>query len=266
MNKLGAKIVLWGLVLGMLIFTAIRTLHFLMATFPPGQEYVAFLALAAFDVGVLGWTYFATNSAEGVAQRTLSYGMIFVCAAGVILTTVGDMIDVSAQNHLTQAPDWWLTAALWGVIVVIVLNVLAGILVHLLDPGHQRHLAQETARDEIHRAALAGIRKRAGEIAPQIAERVTLAWQDQVIQEMTGHLPPPRSTPAALPVPRSSDSEELDEEWVERVNARIEQERARSRQRSAQAAATAEQGDEVRADEEGDDGSSAVALRPKYRR
>ncbi len=253
MNKLGAKIVLWGLVLGMLIFTAIRTLHFLMATFPPGQQYVAFLALAAFDVGVLGWTYFATNSAEGVAQRTLSYGMIFVCAAGVILTTVGDMIDVSAQNHLTQAPDWWLTAALWGVIVVIVLNVLAGILVHLLDPRHQRHLAQETARDGIHKATLVAIQKRAGEIAPRIVDRVVEAWEDQVIQEMTGHLPP-RSRSAALPAPRDEATEELDEEWVERVNARIEQQRARSRQASAQA-----EGDE----DEG--GAASASVRPKYR-
>ena len=256
MNKLGAKIVLWGLVLGMLVFTAIRTLHFLMATFPPGQGYVAFLALAAFDMGVLGWTYFATNSAEGVAQRTLSYGMIFVCAAGVILTTVGDMIDVSAQNHLTQAPDWWFTAALWGVILVIVLNVLAGILVHLLDPKHQRHLAQETARDAIHQAALAGIRKRAGEIAPRIAERVVTAWEDQVVQEMTGHLPP-RSTPPALPAAPTVEAEELDEQWVERVNARIEQERARSRQNSAQA-----QGDE----DEDEGGDASPSVRPKYRR
>ncbi len=251
MNKLGAKIVLWGLVLGMLVFTAIRTLHFLMATFPPGQQYVAFLALAAFDVGVLGWTYFATNSAEGVAQRTLSYGMIFVCAAGVILTTVGDMIDVSAQNHLTQAPGWWFTAALWGVILVIVFNVLAGILVHLLDPKHQRHLAQETARDEIHRAALAGIRKRAGEIAPQIAERVTLAWEEEVIQEMTGHLPPPRARSLALPAASAA----LDEGWLEQANARIEQERQRVRQGSA---ATDEE-------EEDDGGAASASVRPKYR-
>ena len=110
MNRLGGKIILWGIVLGMLVFTAIRTLHFLMQTFPPDQQYVAFLALAAFDIGVLAWLYFATNSAEGAAQRTVSYGMIFVCAAGVIITTVGDMVNVSAQNHLTNAPGWWFTA------------------------------------------------------------------------------------------------------------------------------------------------------------
>lgn len=208
MNRLGGKIILWGIVLGMLVFTAIRTLHFLMQTFPPDQQYVAFLALAAFDIGVLAWFYFATNSAEGAAQRTVAYGMIFVCAGGVIITTIGDMVNVSAANGLTTTPSWWFTASLWGVILVVVLNVVAGIVVHLVDPKHQRHLAQEEARDTIHKATLASIKKRAGEIAPRLADQVTQAWEDDVMREMTGHLPirvveadqpPLRALPPASP-------------------------------------------------------------------
>jgi hypothetical protein len=215
MNRLGGKIILWGIVLGMLVFTAIRTLHFLMQTFPPDQQYVAFLALVAFDIGVLAWFYFATNSAEGAAQRTVAYGMIFVCAVGVIITTIGDMINVSAQNHLTTTPGWWFTAALWGVIIVVVLNVIAGIVVHLVDPKHQRHLAQEQARDSIHKATLASIQQRAGEVAPRIAEQVAKAWEDQVIQEMTGHLPvrvtEEPSRPPALPPARTVEGQVVSE-------------------------------------------------------
>ncbi len=230
MNRLGGKIILWGIVLGMLVFTAIRTLHFLMQTFPPDQQYVAFLALVAFDVGVLAWFYFATNSAEGAAQRTLAYGMIFVCTAGVIITTVGDMVNVSSQNHLTSTPGWWFTAALWGVILVVVLNVVGGLIVHLVDPKHQRRLAQEEARDSIHKATLASIRKKAGEIAPRVAEQVTQAWEDRVVQEMTGHLPvrralpSPRSEVSATPVVEE-ETADLDEAWLARVNARVERER-----------------------------------------
>lgn len=254
MNRLGGKIILWGVVLGMLVFTAIRTLHFLMQTFPPDQQYVAFLALAAFDLGVLAWFYFATNSAEGAAQRTVSYGMIFVCAAGVIITTVGDMVNVSAENHLTTTPGWWFTAALWGVILVVVLNVMGGIVVHLVDPKHQRHLAQEEARDAIHKATLESIRKKAGELAPRIAEQVTHAWEDRVVQEMTGHLPVRgRGDMPALPLaaaPLDDEREtDVDEAWLAQVNARVEQERRRRR---------AQREDDDAAKQPGVDGDAAL--------
>src|ERR1700736_1459057 len=87
MNRVGGKIILWLLILALIIFTAIRTLHFLQLTFPPELAYVAYLGLAAFDIGILGWFYFATQSAEGVGQRTVAYGMIFVCMVGVVITT-----------------------------------------------------------------------------------------------------------------------------------------------------------------------------------
>ena len=102
LHSAGAKVILWFLILAMLGFTVTRTLHFLIQTFPPDQAYVAYLALAAFDIGVLGWLYYATNSAEGTGQRVVGYGMIFVCAAGVIITTIADMLMVSAENGVTK--------------------------------------------------------------------------------------------------------------------------------------------------------------------
>lgn len=190
MNKVGAKIILWFLILAMLGFTVVRTLHFLMLTFPPDQQYIAYLALVAFDIGILGWFYYATNAAEGAAQRAIAYGMIFVCGAGVIITTIADMLMVSAKNGLTtKLPPDVATVALWAVMIVISLNVAAGIVVHLVDPKHQRHMAQERARDKIHTATLAAIEAEADDIAPQIAASVRRHWSMQVVSEMTGMIP-----------------------------------------------------------------------------
>jgi|SRR5579884_95594 hypothetical protein len=190
MNKVGAKILLWGLILAMLGFTCVRTLHFLMLTFPPDQQYIAYLALAAFDLGTLLWFYYATNAAEGAAQRAVAYGMIFVCCAGVIITTIADMLMVSASNGLTnKLPPDVATVALWAVMIVIALNVIAGIVVHLVDPKHQRHMAQERARDKIHTATLAAIEAEADDIAPQIAAAVRRHWSMQVVADMTGMIP-----------------------------------------------------------------------------
>ena len=189
MNRVGGKWVLWLIVLGMLLFTATRTLHFLQATFPPGQGYVAFIALAGFDLGILAWFYYATSSARGAKQRALAYGMIFVCAAGVIFTTIADMLTVAGANGVTKVPPDIGTIGLWGCMGVIVLNVLAGILVHLLDPAHLQHMREEEIHDKIIDATHIEIEKRAGQIAPMVAERVAQHWEDKIVLELVGKLP-----------------------------------------------------------------------------
>jgi len=189
MNKIGGKIVLWGVIIGMLAFTSIRTIHFLQRTFPPDQQYVAYIALLAFDVGVLAWFYYATKSAEGAAQRAMAYGMILVCAAGVITTTVADMTIVSSQNGLSKLPPDVGTLGLWAAIIVIILNFLAGILVHLADPNHLKQFEMQNAKDVIHATTMHHIRQQAHAIAPHIAAQVSQYWAAQVTAEMTGQIP-----------------------------------------------------------------------------
>lgn len=189
MNKVGGKLVLWGLIVAMLVFTAIRTIHFLQLTFPPDQQYVAYLGLAAFDIGVLGWFYFATQSAEGTFQRVIAYGMIVVCAGGVLSTTIVDMTLVSGQNGLATIPKDMGTLGLWAVIIVISLDFLAGILAHLADPKHQKHFEMQNAKDVIHATTMEHIKQQAHTIAPQIAKQVSDYWATQVAAEMTGQIP-----------------------------------------------------------------------------
>ncbi len=190
MNKTGAKIVLWLLIIGMLVFTAVRTVHFLQLTFPPDQRYVAYIGLVAFDVGVLGWFYFATAGATGAAQRAVAYGMIFVCAAGVIATTVADMTLVSASNGLSKLPQDVGTIGLWAVIIVICLNFLAGIIAHLVDPKHLQQMKEEHLRDRIIAATHEHMAQQTDTIAPQIAAKTAQHWADSITAELTGKLPP----------------------------------------------------------------------------
>lgn len=190
LNKTGAKILLWMLILGMLGYTATRTLHFLQATFPPGEQYVAFIALVAFDAGVLGWFYYATHAARGAKQRAVAYGMIFVCAAGVIITTVADMLTVSAQNGIVAQNPQVATVGLWGCIIVIVLNVVGGLLVHLVDPAHLQHMKEEELHDKIVEATHKHMEQETARIAPGIAARLAEHWSDNITAELIGKLPP----------------------------------------------------------------------------
>src|SRR5258708_35551899 len=113
MNRIGGKIILWLLILSLIVFTAIRTLHFLELTFPPDLGYVAYLGLAAFDIGILGWFYFATQSAEGAGQSAIAYGMIFVCMTGVVFNTYADVVIVSGQKWLTKYPPYCGSSTFW---------------------------------------------------------------------------------------------------------------------------------------------------------
>lgn len=189
MNSTGSKIILWGIILVMIGFTITRTLDFLKMTLPPGQGYIAYLGLVAFDIGVLGWLYYAMNGAQG-KQRVLAYGMVFVCAGGCIVTTVCDLFLISSQNGLAVKPDAQIgTIALWVVCAVIALNFLSGILVHLFDPQHINHMATEEAKTVIFKASLEAIKQRAGEMAPRIAAMSANHWEQVVTQELLGTLP-----------------------------------------------------------------------------
>ncbi len=188
MHKQGGKIVLWGIIIGMLAYTAIRTIHFLQLTLPADQQYVAYIGLIAFDVGVLAWFYYAISAAEGATQRAIAYGMIFVCATGVCTTTVMDMTLGASRNGLYAVPPQWFTVGLWAVILVIITNFIAGICVHLNDPEQKKRMEIQHVQDEIHALTLKKIREQKNTIAPKIANAIAADWANQTIMEMTNHL------------------------------------------------------------------------------
>lgn len=200
-------IILGGLILALLIFTASRTVHFLQLTFPPDFAYVAYLALAAFDGGIIGWSIFATVSAEGAMQRGLAYLMIFVCLVGVILTTVADTIISSGENGLTKVPPYMATIGVWGSLVVIILNVVAGVVAHLASPHHVRKFQLESIHDEIHQLTIQHIRASALDIAPKIAAESADHWVRLTVQDAVGSLPMPKKQNLQLPGPKIIDAD-----------------------------------------------------------
>jgi len=198
-------LVLGLMVLALLIYTATRTLHFLQMMFPPDMQYVAYLALVAFDVGILGWTLFATTAAEGAPQRAISYAMIFVCVVGVVVATIADTALVSQQNGITKAPPNIATIGMWGSIIVIVLNVVAGICAHLFSPSHMRKFELESVHDEIHQLTIDHIKSRARDIMPQLAAENAEHWVRQTMSEVVGTLP--HNANQQLPLARVVESD-----------------------------------------------------------
>lgn len=187
-----AHLILWALILCLLAFTAVRTLHFLGATFPADQQYMPYLGLAAFDGGVLLWFMFAKYAAKGW-QRAIAYLMVFACLAGVIICTWSDMFMVASVNGLVKLPANIANNALVGVIVIILLNVVMGVITHMVSPESLRAWQIESAHDRIEEQTMKSIGQSSVQIAPDIAAQLAQQWQLQTYQNMM--LPIPEALP-----------------------------------------------------------------------
>lgn len=190
LGRNGSKWILMLVMLGLLVFTASRTLHFLQMTFPKDQEYLAYLGLVSFDLGALAWLWYSSSAAEGVQQRVVAYGMIAVCVLGIAITTVADILTVSSANGIeVQMPKDIATVSLWSVCGVIILNVIAMFLVHLFDPKHVRHMAMEDGRAKILEQSYAAIKATSSEIAPIVARHVAEQWKRDTMIALMGYVP-----------------------------------------------------------------------------
>lgn len=189
-KKLAGSWALTAVIAVVLVFTMSRTLHFLQVTLPPSMQPLAYLGLACFDIGALGWLLYATLSAEGVMQRLLSYIMIGVCFIGVGTTVIADIMLSSVANGVqAKLPPDLSTITLWVVSIIVVANVAAFFLVHLFSPKHLRHFATQQAKDHIISQSHKAIIDASADIAPFVANQVAEQWRKQVVVEMLGYLP-----------------------------------------------------------------------------
>src|ERR1700730_13948773 len=71
--------------ISLLGYTASRTLNFIRMTLPADQHDTAYLALVAFDGGLVLWTAFYLHGAKGPWQRGIAALMIVVSLVGVLI-------------------------------------------------------------------------------------------------------------------------------------------------------------------------------------
>lgn len=79
-------------------FTASRTIDLLALFLPVGQAFWAWLGLAAFDIGLLGWTLFFAHGARGSYQRAIALMMVVLCLLAVAVSTCTSVPAIRA---------WW---------------------------------------------------------------------------------------------------------------------------------------------------------------
>lgn len=194
MSKRLPSIVLFLIAGALLIYTASQTLNLLKVFLPPEQAPLAYLALVAFDGGLLGWSYFFAKGARGSWQRSIAAIMIVVSIAAVVIGFGAETFFTASKKGMVVVTPDMATTVVWAVCGVIAANVVAIVITHLSSPEHRKAMAEEEANDVIEDAVIEAIKKCAPMTARQIAPHKVTQWVEQQVQF---HLP--TQTMQALP-------------------------------------------------------------------
>jgi hypothetical protein len=197
MSKRLPSIVLFLIAGALLIYTASQTLDLLKLFLPTEQAPLAYLALVAFDGGLLGWSYFFAKGARGSWQRSIAAIMIAVSIAAVVIGFGGETFFKASEKGLVKVTQDMSTTVVWAVCAVIAANVVAIVVTHLTSPEHRKSMAEEEANDVIEDAVIDAIKKCAPMTARQIAPRKVEEW---VTGQIQFYLPGGVTHPA-LPAP-----------------------------------------------------------------
>lgn len=172
-----ALILLTAMGLTLLGYTALRTLDLIQLTLAASQQTIGYLALVAFDGGLIGWTLFLLHGAQGAWQRAISALMIVVSLAGVVLGFTADTLyQAAARGTLLSVDARLIETAVYGMAAIIGLNIAAVTATHLTDPAARRAQAEEEAQDKITDAAITAISKNADALAAELAPKLGEDW------------------------------------------------------------------------------------------
>ncbi len=166
---------LLGLVL--LVYSATRSLDFIMLTLPADRQVLAYFGLAALDGGLLAWILSYLYGSHGGWQRAISLIMVLVDLLGAVAMFTLDTLYQTGKSGMTAAlsADELQTAVL-GLSGIIAMNISATIAHHLTDPGKLKEQAEEEAFSKVEDATLKQISENADQLAAQVAPMLAADW------------------------------------------------------------------------------------------
>jgi hypothetical protein len=185
-----AQILLLILGAALLAYTGSRTLHMLQATLSDDQQILAYFGLAAFDGGLILWTLYALHGARGAWQRGISWLMVILSLAGVVLAFVGDTLySAGAAGLVKQMDEQMAIMVISGMSLCISLNIAALTACHMLDPHALQQAAENEAMDKLISAELEQMALNADQLAAELAPIRALHWRVRRERELLADLP-----------------------------------------------------------------------------
>jgi hypothetical protein len=202
----------------LLVYSAVRSWDFISMTLPAGQQILAAFALFGIEGGLMFWLLFFLHGAAGAAQRAVALVMMVVdfLASGAMFTA--DTLFRSGQAGLVTELD---QQAMFGIIVglslVLLVNIGAVILSHVLDPAATKAAAVQEGQAEIDNLVIEQIRQVAPRVAAELAPEIAADWAARTAATYRGslaRLAAHPATKAAHPLPAAIAEEPAKAELI----------------------------------------------------
>lgn len=182
LNRTIAKFLFYSVAIVLLLWTSSLTYSFLSMALPNTFWLVPLLGLVVFDVGMIAWLFVFLSHAEGAIQRAVAIILTMFNFVGVGLMTIAEILLDGQQ--MAEAPAMLGTAAIWGIGIWTVVNVLGVLVFHLGDNQARRAMAYQAEKDEIFDAALKDLKTRRIGIQQEMAEEISRAMIGEMIADL----------------------------------------------------------------------------------
>lgn len=195
-KKVGSLMVIL-LALLLLVYSAARSLDFIMLTLPEDKKIMAWFGLAALDGGLICWVLAYMHGSKGGWQRAISLLMVGVDLVGCVTMFTLDTLYSAGANGITASlTPGQMQDAVLALSAIIALNIASTVAHHLTDPEKMREQAEEEAFAKVEDATLKQISDNANQLAADLAPTLAADWMIKTRARYTAHL-----QPAALPAP-----------------------------------------------------------------
>lgn len=182
MNRTLSKFLFYAVAIVLLMWTSSLTYSFLSMALPNTFWAVPLLGLVVFDVGMVSWLFVFLGHAEGNIQRAVAIALTMFNFVGVGLMVLAEILLDGQQ--LVEAPEMLGTAAIWGIGIWTVANVLGVLVFHLGDPNARREMAMQAERDEIFEAALGDLKNRRIGMQKTLSEEMGAAMMAELVSQL----------------------------------------------------------------------------------
>lgn len=172
-----ATVLFYAVSAGLLVYAAVRSLHFITATLPPDQALIGYLGLLATSGGMVVWLLIFLHKAEGLGQKITAGLMVVIDMIGEFSLFTFDTLYVSGENGITAAMSAEeIRMVVLGLSLLIALNIMATVIFHLVEPDNMKNMRESFVKDRLEDQALKLIEKRGEEIARDLAPTIAEQW------------------------------------------------------------------------------------------
>jgi len=181
-KKSSGDIALWVLSIGIVIYTAFRSVHLVQATMPENAKQLGYFALFALDAALLIWTWYAINSAVTPIQVTVSMVMVYFQIIALVLAIMADTVMVFSG----QQTEMVFLIAAWAIPMIIGLNIAAAITCKIFTVERGNRIASKEFQAQFEQGTIAWMREHAPDLVAQHAPGVAAARLDTQLAGLTG--------------------------------------------------------------------------------